>query len=613
MNTKKLFLLLFITFCVSTFSFAQVMSNYSFTTGTGASLIDISTGYTQVINSANDDTPSGLFDIGFPYVFMGNSYTQVSVSPDGFLKFGSPAAAAQFSNDLVSTTNVPKIVPYWDDLATGLDGYVRYKTIGLAPNRQLVIEWFVTVPRNISGAATAKFQAVLNEGTRVIQFISGGIPVTTGSYSIGMTSSATQFASVTVSSGTVSYVTANNVMTDVIPLGTYYSFTPPAVVNAPTAMSFTGVSTTGMTVNWLDNSTNENGYRIYRSLDGVTYNLVNTALPDVVSYSATGLLPGTTYYWQVTAFNEGSISTALSGNQATNAGGSVVSTGSGSWSSTTPDAPWPGGVVPVATDNVTIAVGHTVTIDAAGAVCNNLTVSGALDYGATLGGLLVNGSVTVSIGGSFTAGASALTTHTLGIGSATGTEVISGGLINNGTFDMNTTAGVTTTFWGISAETISGTGSVPDFYAIVLNKGTNQSAVLDVTVPITINSPIATGSRLTITNGTLKISSASTLTPWFGSQTICAANGRLWLNNASAVMTAVGVGTATGAGSPTVTGELRIDNGTFGYGSGNNTLTFSSSTGILTYERRYNQYVRCSSFQQQRRDSVQYDRWKYLC
>ncbi len=34
----------------------------------------------------------------------------------------------------------------------------------------------------------------------------------------------------------------------------------------------------------------------------------------------------------------------------------------------------------------------------------------------------------------------------------------------------------------------------------------------------------------------------------------------------------VGVGTITGAGSPTITGELRIDAGTLHYGSGNNNL-----------------------------------------
>ena len=41
----------------------------------------------------------------------------------------------------------------------------------------------------------------------------------------------------------------------------------------------------------------------------------------------------------------------------------IIATGSGNWSSTTADAPWPFGVVPLATDNVVIDGGFTVTID----------------------------------------------------------------------------------------------------------------------------------------------------------------------------------------------------------------------------------------------------------
>ncbi|HEX9615078.1 MAG TPA: hypothetical protein VGA55_06210, partial [Bacteroidota bacterium] len=51
----------------------------------------------------------------------------------------------------------------------------------------------------------------------------------------------------------------------------------------------------------------------------------------------------------------------------------ITSTGSGNWSSTTPDAPWPGGVVPGAADTVIVADGHTITVDGA-AQCAMLTI-----------------------------------------------------------------------------------------------------------------------------------------------------------------------------------------------------------------------------------------------
>src|SRR6476646_1978667 len=40
----------------------------------------------------------------------------------------------------------------------------------------------------------------------------------------------------------------------------------------------------------------------------------------------------------------------------------VNATGSGNWDSTTPDAPWPLGVVPAATDSAVIGSGFTVTV-----------------------------------------------------------------------------------------------------------------------------------------------------------------------------------------------------------------------------------------------------------
>jgi hypothetical protein len=40
----------------------------------------------------------------------------------------------------------------------------------------------------------------------------------------------------------------------------------------------------------------------------------------------------------------------------------VTTGGSGNWNSTTPNAPWPGGTIPAATDTITIANGHTLTI-----------------------------------------------------------------------------------------------------------------------------------------------------------------------------------------------------------------------------------------------------------
>ncbi len=73
----------------------------------------------------------------------------------------------------------------------------------------------------------------------------------------------------------------------------------------------------------------------------------------------------------------------------------ITSAATGNWSS---PSTWTGGVVPTGTDNVEIDTAHTVTIDIANAVCNNLIVKGYLFFDIVNSGqkLTVNGNATVA-------------------------------------------------------------------------------------------------------------------------------------------------------------------------------------------------------------------------
>jgi hypothetical protein len=76
---------------------------------------------------------------------------------------------------------------------------------------------------------------------------------------------------------------------------------PPA---NPYALTATTTGPNNVTLNWNDYSTTENGFRIERSTDGLTFTEIATTGVNATTYSdATGLTQGTRYYYRVRAYN----------------------------------------------------------------------------------------------------------------------------------------------------------------------------------------------------------------------------------------------------------------------------------------------------------------------
>ncbi|HRI65435.1 MAG TPA: hypothetical protein PK156_14405 [Polyangium sp.] len=299
---------------------------YAFAASTGATLEDMSSGTTLIVVADVDDNASAVAPIGFDFWYDGTRHTLFSANANGLMRLGTAGVSTEWVNGLTTLANMPQIAPYWDDLRVGNNGKIHYKIVGSAPNRKLVVEWMNSqIPRgtaaNAPGAGT--FQAWLWESTGVIEFVYGsGIVANTANsgYSVGLGTSAASFASVTTSTNTVSYTTANNTQIEAIPAGTKYTFTPNVPTANPGALSFTAVGLNGMTLNWTDGSTNEVGYAIYRSLDGVNYEFVRQTAANTTSSAETGLASDTTWYWKVATVTEGGVSAASSGNQPTTTG-----------------------------------------------------------------------------------------------------------------------------------------------------------------------------------------------------------------------------------------------------------------------------------------------------
>src|SRR5437868_9455312 len=137
---KKIYFLLFTVFFALGTN-AQNSANYSLTTNATGSLVDMSSGTTQLLGTLQDDAASAVTNIGFDFWFMGTRYTQFSVNSNGLLRLGSTVVTTTTNTALGTTATTPYISAFSFDQETGSAGKVHYKVTGAAPNRVLTIEW----------------------------------------------------------------------------------------------------------------------------------------------------------------------------------------------------------------------------------------------------------------------------------------------------------------------------------------------------------------------------------------------------------------------------------------------------------------------------------------
>ena len=92
---------------------------------------------------------------------------------------------------------------------------------------------------------------------------------------------------------------------DEIRIGTTYGSVAPIPLSAvPTNLTATPFSTTQINLAWTDAATNETGFHVLRSTDGLTYATVQTLGANAASWSDTSLSASTTYYYRVSSYND---------------------------------------------------------------------------------------------------------------------------------------------------------------------------------------------------------------------------------------------------------------------------------------------------------------------
>ena len=90
----------------------------------------------------------------------------------------------------------------------------------------------------------------------------------------------------------------------------------PTVPNSPSNLTASTISSSKITLNWQDNSSNESGFKIERKVGSGNYLIVGTVGPNSQNFTDTALNSNTTYSYEVFAFNNLGLS-SHSTNEAT--------------------------------------------------------------------------------------------------------------------------------------------------------------------------------------------------------------------------------------------------------------------------------------------------------
>jgi hypothetical protein len=164
----------------STYAIGPGTGAYSSIAGTGTRLATVST--------CNDCAQ--LVEMPFFFTFFNNPYSSVYVHSNGYLQFG--ANNAQYFNTAIPNPALPNNAIYalWDDLSPNTNGDIYYTTIGEAPNRVFIVEWFDVAQHGLTPRTSENFQVLLYEGTNHIEFRYGNISLDPGTdFTVGIENS----------------------------------------------------------------------------------------------------------------------------------------------------------------------------------------------------------------------------------------------------------------------------------------------------------------------------------------------------------------------------------------------------------------------------------------
>lgn len=168
---------------VSAVSHAQVATNYIFSqVDTGLTYTPLTIGRNPTTLPGFTNSPLVVANIGFNFIFNGNSYTQTTITDNGFITFGSTqplnTAVNPISGNLGYAGAISAFGFNLQDAVTNTNyasppfSEVSYQTLGVSPNRIFVVQYQNVVRRTLGNVnGLLNMQIKLYETTNVIETV----------------------------------------------------------------------------------------------------------------------------------------------------------------------------------------------------------------------------------------------------------------------------------------------------------------------------------------------------------------------------------------------------------------------------------------------------------
>ncbi|MES2800793.1 MAG: HYR domain-containing protein [Bacteroidota bacterium] len=169
---------------------ASIVATDLISAGSSLYIVDQSGTFAPIAGSGTtvplfDDILSGILPIGFNFDFYNTTYSNFYISSNGFVSFSNEPNGCCSGQFLPNTFQPNNLIAFaWEDINPGAGGAVEYFTTGIAPNRQLVVN-FLSVP-HFGGGNNVTSQLVLNETSNIIEIHTTAMPSDGGAHTMGI-------------------------------------------------------------------------------------------------------------------------------------------------------------------------------------------------------------------------------------------------------------------------------------------------------------------------------------------------------------------------------------------------------------------------------------------